>query len=1145
MPSKACDFAAVREKELDDIAIRRIQSGVGTNECANSDNAKAEAKRGARNDLAGLALSGGGLRSACFNLGVLQALHRSGVLRFIDYLSTVSGGGYIGSKLTSSVLAQNTNLGRENFPFAEDNAGLRQSPETLRLTYGGNYLFRPWEAFNKYFIGVVLNNTAVLSMIVAVAAVCAMGWRAFDSHWFRNRSALLGLGNDLVAPFIPYLMFSLLWMVAWTVSYFRHQAEAPGTIARYLLYLKAASLLIGITLLIGNGDIGLPEFMRAWIGNEQTSVSPTVWAPVVVMMLLMMLPIIRPSRLLRSGVQPQKPWEKYVFAGTTAALLMGLPLILVGWLSRENISGYSTSAARPMLRYEVRDWPAFCNLILNDPLAPADSMDQGPQKSPIFQLLSPDSNVVPVAVESPKGIRDLLNEVDQLNQQSLNSKSPSKDLPKLSAWLEQGSNAGDLKSTEFFQRYLKASTISATTDHPLTVASHFREKSRAELESTIRLHAAQYLQLVAFGIMAADARQKSLMNQLHDLDADAENFLSLEQQRSGDSTLSQWEANRGDDFFCRLFQVVGWSTSLDRGNAVGDLWKSQQQLDQLQDEFLGVFSLCLLNRVEFGQQIQWWYRHKVSSSMTKAAEAEGVAPRSADHAASTKALEEFQRQARVAFLGHDLPKVVGAHRLALEAIYPNLFHSRSQNPQRRVVIEEDQWHRLKICFVALTTLLIAGFWIDVNATSMHRYYRTRLADAFITRRSDKSEQNHYVLSELRTTDFGAPYHLLLGSVSLSSTPDIQTCDKAIPILPRTVDSFLFSRRFCGSEITGFENTSDFEARIRGNGNRVDLAESMAISGAALSPLQTPNLLIRFLMFAMNLRLGQWLPTPGRNSPAMRPRILYLLYNLLKSPVKRPYCFVTDGGHSENLGVIELLKRRCALIIASDVSQDEQHAFADLARALRLARTHYGIRIVDWNDMNVELDRELDVTPLRRSIDKPSGFAASENGKESETSPEAQSTADHCQVTRHFLVGRIIYPVTGAEIPDQNEYGLFIYLKPSITGDEGLELHQYQQTHSAFPHESTVDQMFDPSQVEAYRNLGDHIASDVCRYFIMQNAERGKGNDLWSEECRHRSVKDICENFQQTLKAQTQEEQAHGTKSPVKAKQRESAPNVAK
>jgi predicted acylesterase/phospholipase RssA len=53
----------------------------------------------------GLSLSGGGIRSAAFSLGVLQALSHHSLLRWCDYLSTVSGGGYIGACL-SSLLSQ-------------------------------------------------------------------------------------------------------------------------------------------------------------------------------------------------------------------------------------------------------------------------------------------------------------------------------------------------------------------------------------------------------------------------------------------------------------------------------------------------------------------------------------------------------------------------------------------------------------------------------------------------------------------------------------------------------------------------------------------------------------------------------------------------------------------------------------------------------------------------------------------------------------------------------------------------------------------------------------------------------------------------------------------------------------------------------
>lgn len=71
-----------------------------------------------RDQLMGLALSGGGIRSATFSLGVMQALAREGVLAKMDYLSTVSGGGYIGSSLTWLLKEKpGAGVGPEDFPY--------------------------------------------------------------------------------------------------------------------------------------------------------------------------------------------------------------------------------------------------------------------------------------------------------------------------------------------------------------------------------------------------------------------------------------------------------------------------------------------------------------------------------------------------------------------------------------------------------------------------------------------------------------------------------------------------------------------------------------------------------------------------------------------------------------------------------------------------------------------------------------------------------------------------------------------------------------------------------------------------------------------------------------------------------------------
>ena len=97
--SKNFDEVLPSAEELRAIAERRIACGARPLALSNIDHLSGFAlKRAAFGfKLIGLALSGGGIRSAAFNLGVLQALAHRDVLPRVDYLSTVSGGGYIGS----------------------------------------------------------------------------------------------------------------------------------------------------------------------------------------------------------------------------------------------------------------------------------------------------------------------------------------------------------------------------------------------------------------------------------------------------------------------------------------------------------------------------------------------------------------------------------------------------------------------------------------------------------------------------------------------------------------------------------------------------------------------------------------------------------------------------------------------------------------------------------------------------------------------------------------------------------------------------------------------------------------------------------------------------------------------------------------
>lgn len=103
--------------------------------------------------LTGLTLSGGGMRSATFNLGVLQGLANCGVLRLVDYLSTVSGGGYIGACLSSLMLTENQGAlvfgtDNERFPF-NAGAGNSQGIKVFDLDQAGNPLPSTEEGENQ------------------------------------------------------------------------------------------------------------------------------------------------------------------------------------------------------------------------------------------------------------------------------------------------------------------------------------------------------------------------------------------------------------------------------------------------------------------------------------------------------------------------------------------------------------------------------------------------------------------------------------------------------------------------------------------------------------------------------------------------------------------------------------------------------------------------------------------------------------------------------------------------------------------------------------------------------------------------------------------------------------------------------------
>jgi hypothetical protein len=292
----------------------------------------------------------------------------------------------------------------------------------------------------------------------------------------------------------------------------------------------------------------------------------------------------------------------------------------------------------------------------------------------------------------------------------------------------------------------------------------------------------------------------------------------------------------------------------------------------------------------------------------------------------------------------------------------------------------------------------------------------------------------------------APYLLMNTSVNLTVK------SRYLYSRGRYADSFILSPLFVGSEATGYADTKLLEAEDR----KLNLGTAMAISGAAVSANMGASTIppLRFSLTALNVRLGYWLPNPGtlkdRKCFAKLRANIGPLYFAVESlgVLAENYMnvYLTDGGHFDNLGLYELLKRRCKVIIAVDAEADPPLNFDSLIRLHRCARIDLGVRIeVPWHDIQ---RRSREITNK-----KPDALPDNREG---------------CHGP-HVAIGRIDYT--------NEDYGVLIYIKSSISGDESDLILDYHRRNPDFPHETTTDQFFGEEQFEVYRALGFHVTEN--------------------------------------------------------------------
>ncbi|MBI1822490.1 MAG: hypothetical protein HYR79_12355 [Nitrospirae bacterium] len=368
--------------------------------------------------------------------------------------------------------------------------------------------------------------------------------------------------------------------------------------------------------------------------------------------------------------------------------------------------------------------------------------------------------------------------------------------------------------------------------------------------------------------------------------------------------------------------------------------------------------------------------------------------------------------------------------------------------------------------------VMSGWMLDPNEFSLHGFYRDRIVRCFLgasnadTLAPDsvwniKTDDLHLTCLKESITQ-GAPFHIINSAVNLFGS-------KSLKVRQRNCDNFILTPTSSGSRVTNYIDTPD----------SLYLGTACAISGAAVGSgmgLATQGAGLAALMTIFNVRLGYWFENPkavknenkklkmkGHEHPSRKERWkrpgfspLFLMAEAFSlTNEERNFVNLSDGGHFDNLGLYELIRRRCKFIIVVDSEHDPNYNFTSLGEVIRLARIDFGIEI------KIDLKQ---IAPSKETTTYASG---------------------------HFALGEIDYSAysgneyskKGASHLGETQKGTLLYIKSTLLPADrcahiSSDVLEYAKSHPDFPHDSTADQFFSEAQFESYRKLGECIAENV-------------------------------------------------------------------
>jgi hypothetical protein len=364
------------------------------------------------------------------------------------------------------------------------------------------------------------------------------------------------------------------------------------------------------------------------------------------------------------------------------------------------------------------------------------------------------------------------------------------------------------------------------------------------------------------------------------------------------------------------------------------------------------------------------------------------------------------------------------------------------------IVDSSSWTDLLLAMAILGAVIVSThLLVNGNKFTPHYFYRNRIIRAFLGASREATARTPDPFTGLDDDDNlemwrlrgQRPRHVINMALNLTGSDRLEWQE-------RKAEVFTVTSALCGSPWLGYR-----DARVYGGGNNnkfgISLGTAVAISGAAVSPnmgYMLNSSAARFLMASFAVRLGCWLGNPGEPgqstfAQSAPPSSLLPILNEAfgRTNENSKFVYLSDGGHFENLGLYEMVRRGCTQVVVVDASTDSDYEFESLAVSLRKIRIDFGI--------SVEFDHFGDIGRF------------------------------HDETGHYCAIGKIRYSEHDSALQD----GTVLYIKASLRGVEPRDVIQYSKTSGSFPQQTIADQFFSESQFESYRMLGFHIATEIA------------------------------------------------------------------